>query len=278
VTAGKGKLLSFLTVHTYLREDQFKKEIMAGLTRQEIMKIVNRYIGVSGGYLGDFSYRTHAEFYPDYCNLDIDPNKYDGTTRERFMTILERSPPEVQAKIVRGVLQRFPLEAENKPATRTLGCYNELEDIARRLEGASPIATPEPKITTVVVERAISDMEALIQASDAVSGVDRVHTILHGYLRAVCDSKGIPYRDDDSMPRLFKLLRQQHPALQKNGVQSSDTDRILQALAVIMDALNPIRNKASLAHPNKDLLDKDEAMLVINAARTLLHYLNAKFG
>ncbi|GAH63627.1 unnamed protein product, partial [marine sediment metagenome] len=34
----------------------------------------------------------------------------------------------------------------------------------------------------------------------------------------------------------------------------------------------------SVAHPNEDLLEKDEAMLVINVARTLLHYLDAKLG
>ena len=50
------------------------------LTPQEVMKVVNRYIGVSGGYLGDFSYRTHAEFYPAYCDLDIDANTYSGTS------------------------------------------------------------------------------------------------------------------------------------------------------------------------------------------------------
>ena len=43
------------------------------LTRQEVLKVVNRYIGVDGGYLGDFSYRTHADFYPEYCDLDTDP-------------------------------------------------------------------------------------------------------------------------------------------------------------------------------------------------------------
>jgi len=251
---------------------------MAGLTKQEIMKIVNRYIGVSGGYLGDFSYRTHADFYPEYCDLDIDPTKYEGTTRERFIEILEMSPSEAQAKIVRGVLQRFPLDVQHKPDTRTKECHDELINIALRLEGASPVATPAPKITTAVVERAISDMEALIHTSDAVSGVDRVHTVLHGYLRAVCASESIQYCNDDSITRLFKLLRQNHPALQNFGVHSQDTERILQSLATIMDALNPIRNKASLAHPNEDLLGKDEAMLVINAARTLLHYLNAKFS
>ena len=45
----------------------------SALSKREIMIVVNRYIGVEGGYLGDFSYRTHAEFYPLYCELDIDP-------------------------------------------------------------------------------------------------------------------------------------------------------------------------------------------------------------
>ncbi len=251
---------------------------MAGLTNQEVMKIVNRYIGVSGGYLGDFSYRTHAEFYQEYCDLDIDPYQYQGTTRERFIAILKSSPPDVQARIVRGVLQRFPLDAEYKPSTRTKELYNELLNIARRLESASPVASPEPKITSVVVERAIGDVEALIQASGAVSGVDRIHTALHGYLRAVCDRENIPYSKDDSMTRLFRLLRQHHPALQSLGARSQDIERVLQSFASIMDALNPIRNNASVAHPNVDLLEKDEAMLVINSARTLLHYLDAKLG
>ncbi len=43
-----------------------------------------------------------------------------------------------------------------------------------------------------------------------------------------------------------------------------------------MDSLNPIRNHASLAHPNENLLDKDEAMLFINVVRTLLQYLDEK--
>ncbi len=50
------------------------------LISQEVMKIVNRYIGVSGGYLGDFSYSTYTDFYPEYCDLDINPNQLEGTT------------------------------------------------------------------------------------------------------------------------------------------------------------------------------------------------------
>jgi Abortive infection C-terminus len=250
---------------------------MAGLTNSEIMKIVNRYIGVSGGYLGDFSYRTHADFYPEYCREDIDPNEYEETTRERFIAILSGASPQVQAKIVRGVLERFPLDTQNCPDTRTKQLHDELLEIRKRLEASSPVLSPDLRINSAIVERAIGDVEALIQSSDAVSGVDRIHTALHGYLRAACDAENITYAKDDSMTKLFKLLRQHHPALQNLGARSQDIERILQSSANIMDALNPIRNNASVAHPNDDLLNKEEAMLVINVTRSLLHYLDSKF-
>ncbi len=149
--------------------------------------------------------------------------------------------------------------------------------ISSILEGSSLIKSPDLKTTSAIVERAISDIEILLQNNGAVSGVDRIHTALHGYLRAVCDREKIIYGKDDSMAKLFKLLRQSHPALQL-GERSQDIERVLQSFATILDALNPIRNNASVAHPSNNLLEKDEATLVINAARTLLHYLDAKFS
>lgn len=80
-----------------------------GMTRPEIYSLVNDYIGVDGGYLREFTYRTHQEFYPYYCDLDIDPLTLEGmTTRERFIHILEKAAPHDQAKILRGVLKKCP--------------------------------------------------------------------------------------------------------------------------------------------------------------------------
>jgi hypothetical protein len=77
------------------------------LTKFETSKLVNRYIGVEGGYLGDFSYKKHYDFYLD-LDLDIDPYKYEGTTRARFINILLESTPDVQARILEGILNRYP--------------------------------------------------------------------------------------------------------------------------------------------------------------------------
>ncbi len=251
---------------------------MAGLTNQEILIIVNLFIGVSGGYLGDFSYRTHREFYPMYCGLDIDPDQYEGTTRNRFIERLKNSPAYAQAKILRGVISKYPLEADDKPITRTPELLHNLEKVISRLEQSSPIPSPTLQITSASVEQAIKDEETLIGSGSPISGVDRIHTALHGYLCAVCDKINIPYAKDDSMVKLLKTLRQNHPALKNLGPRSQDIEHILQSLASIIDVLNPIRNTASIAHPNKDLLGKEEAMLVINVARTLLHYLDSKIG
>jgi hypothetical protein len=79
-----------------------------GLTRMEVSKVVNRYIGVNGGYLGDFSYRTHHDFYLE-LDLDIDPYNYQGTTRERFIQILSESAPNIQARILDGILKKYPV-------------------------------------------------------------------------------------------------------------------------------------------------------------------------
>lgn len=82
---------------------------MAGLSKRDIYFVVNRYIGVTGGYLGDFSYRTHAEFYGEYCDLGIDPFAYEGTTRERFIQVLEHADARTQAAILSGIIEKYPV-------------------------------------------------------------------------------------------------------------------------------------------------------------------------
>lgn len=79
------------------------------LSKTMIYRLVNQYIGVNGGYLGNFSYRTHQEFYPEYCDLEIDPYEYEGTTKDRFIAILSKAEPRIQAKIIRVFSKSFPL-------------------------------------------------------------------------------------------------------------------------------------------------------------------------
>ena len=103
------------------------------LTKGEVLRVVNRYIGVSGGYLGNFSYRSHQEFYPEFCGLEIDTNKFPGTTRERFIAILcSRRTAQEQVSILKGILDRYRL-GEWEIATEEM--EQEIRGYIARLEG-----------------------------------------------------------------------------------------------------------------------------------------------
>lgn len=248
------------------------KKSSHGLQPAEIRKLVNKYIGVKEGYLGDFSYQKHADFYAD-LNLDIDPNQYPGTTRLRFEQILTESRPEIQARIVEGILDRY---AVGSSPNRTPALYEEVRSWIDRLNSRGTVQIAPPTLTTDIVRRALTDAEHLIKASGAPSAVDRVHTALHGYLLNVCSQAQITVPTDASMSRLLKLIRQEHPRLSSQGARAEDIGKLLNSLATILDVLNPIRNYASVAHPNSNLLLEPEAILVVNAARTVLNYLDAK--
>jgi hypothetical protein len=186
-----------------------------GMTGQEIVRLTNKYIGVTtDGYLGDFSYRTHKEFYPLFCGLDIDPEQIKGSTRYRFQEILRTSPPDVQAKIIRGILAKYPPDPDHD--LRKPEVHEEFLNIARRLEGGA-VSSPAPAFTSEVVRRAIRDAETLIKTTGATSGVDRIHTAIHGFMKSVCNRQGIAYSGDPTIQALFTLIRSQHPAFAVTG-------------------------------------------------------------
>ncbi|MGL6096223.1 MAG: hypothetical protein ACRC7O_10560 [Fimbriiglobus sp.] len=81
---------------------------MAGMTGQEIIRLVKQYVGVTDGHLGDFSFATLRDFYAEFCDLSFEIRQSEGTKREHFERILRTSPPDVQAKIVRGTLKKYP--------------------------------------------------------------------------------------------------------------------------------------------------------------------------
>jgi hypothetical protein len=238
---------------------------------------VNDYIGVSGGYLGDFSYRTHTEFYPQYCDLDIDPDQIQGTTRHRFVTILSGADAHTQARIIEGILKKYPVDHfPEEQRAKKAKLREEFISVIQRLRGSSPIHKQDLRYSSDTVKRVLQDSETLLREHGATSALDRVHTTLHAHLLAVCAEEGISHPADADITALFKALREQHPAFAYSGARADDVTRIQRATATILDTLNPLRNRASAAHPNSDLLPPDEAMLAINLAKSLLSYVDTK--
>ena len=243
------------------------------LTEREVLRLVNRYIGVGSGYLGDFSYRTHTDFYPEYCGLyDIFPDEMEGTTRKRFIAILTAQTPDRQARILRGVLERFPANTEARRQFKPT-----VDGWIRQLEGAPVVSSPAPVASmSAVVRQALIDAENLIRTSGPASAVDRVHTALHGHMNTLCAEANITLPERPTLQVAVKKLRENHPGLVPTGQRSDEVSRVLYSMAATLDALTTLRNNASPAHPNDSLLGDNEALLAINAARTIFAYIDSK--
>ncbi len=256
-----------------------QKEMM---TFREIQMLVEDYIGVDSGYLKGFSYRIHENFYKDFCKLDdIDVEAVRakaGTTRRAFIEILKNAKPRDQAKIIRGVFEMIPPPevGTDETSQKKSDFYKKLLAVAVRLESDGQVETPVIAETSEVVFEALKDAEVLLKSRGPQSAVDRAHTALHGYLKKLCSDRGASIPQDPSLADAFKVLREQFTEFSQTLPHDHEAKRVFGSMAAVLDSLNTIRNRGTLAHPNDMLLEAPEAMLYINLSRALLAYIETK--
>jgi hypothetical protein len=137
------------------------------------------------------------------------------------------------------------------------------------------VSAPVPQFTSRAVLLALADADHLLEAGSAVSAVDRVHTALMGHLRLLCDRHSLPFAETDGAATLIKKLFKANEQV-GSAAHSEHMLKILRSAGAMLDAFEPLRNRGSMAHANAELLDEREAMLVVNIARSLFHYLDTK--
>lgn len=127
---------------------------------------------------------------------------------------------------------------------------------------------------TEVIGKAISDAELLMGEGKYDSAFDRIHTAFHGYLRKLLDNKGVAYVESDTLSQLYTKL---HTELCSNIGSTEIAElvkRSLRSASGVIAAINEMRNKHSLSHPNNDLLQKREAEFAIRLIKDLSDYIN----
>lgn len=172
--------------------------------------------------------------------------------------------------------QKFPTYAERRAHIQKL--RNRVEDELLNLSQSAAVDSPHPSFTSEVVRLSLDEASRQIRQGNPLSAVDRVHTAIHGHLRLLCLEVDISFAEDAAVTALMKSLRREHPNLKKTGTYGDEIGKVLNAMSSILNELNTIRNNASMAHPNENLLGKSEALLAVNAGRTLLSYLDAKLS
>jgi hypothetical protein len=174
-------------------------------------------------------------------------------------------------------LEALRLAGSSVPSTMIINEVLREEGVPFRIDGETlldasggvPVpSVPEPP--DQMVREALNDAKAL-HGNGAGRAVDRMHTAIHAYFLHLARTAEIPIESDPTTGRLFRVLREQHPALQPVGPRAEDITKMLKALAGAVEALSPLRNHASAAHPNP-VLDHPEAEAFANCVRTLFSY------
>ncbi|WP_283153613.1 abortive infection family protein [Guptibacillus hwajinpoensis] len=259
---------------------------MGKLGKSEINSVVS-YIGGVGGYLGNFTYSTHADFYPSYCGLDIDPYEYEGTTKERFIKILSEASANEQSKILKGILEKYPMQyfddsLEDETLTpiehrNKVRLYEKITQWITQLNGEI-IEHSELKYDIEFVKEVLQQADVLIANHSYSSAVDRAHTAIHGYLKEVCDKKNIIFNEQNvKIQDMWSKMKTDHPCF---NIDFKDhhkpINHTVNAISKFLESMNDIRNRHGFSHPNEDIIEEKEARLIINLSRVLLYYIDSK--
>lgn len=128
---------------------------------------------------------------------------------------------------------------------------------------------------TEVISKAIADAELLMEQGKYDSAFDRIHTAFHGYLRKVLDNKQVTYEESDTLSQLYSKL---HTEVGENIGSTEIAELVkksLRSASGAIAAINEMRNRHSLSHPNDDLLQKREAIFAIKLVKDISDYINS---
>ena len=247
---------------------------MRGMNRLEINKLMERYVGSSRGYLGSFG--SHPEllrFYAD-CGVDVIPTDYPGTNKDRFQAILEGAEPSDQAKIIRGILKRHPVRSSETRRRNYTMSFTNLRSVWR--QGKELPLQPQPtraNSSNAHWERWRRRLGRNGRPPEWTAFTLPFTAISGSYVTGRASST---HRTIASSIFQETAFRPHGP--KKSGASPQDTATIAKRFCAVMTVIDPLRNKASYAHPSSGLLDVPEAMLAVNTARTILHYVDAKLA
>ncbi len=243
---------------------------MSSLTASE-KRVFERLLGMGDGYVLNFSNRTFAELVRDAVDLDIYDSKYDyasGSKANRLRAFWASEPDHVVGRLLTALLDYYgELPANSSPDLPTA------KAIASRLLSAAPVADA----AALVPNADGRDFETLAKAvqdslgrSEFAAGLDRLHTFVVKYVRALCERHGIPV--DRSKP-LHSLFGEYVKRLQRDGrIESEMAARILKSAISTLESFNDVRNDRSLAHDNP-LLTQNESLLIFNHVAACIRFI-----
>lgn len=124
-----------------------------------------------------------------------------------------------------------------------------------------------------MVNETIEDADNSMVQGDYDHAFDRIHTAIHAYFRNLLENFDIEFDRGDNILKLYKVIQREILNRTDNSSSKKRVEQILRSANGIIQALNEIRNNNSFAHPNDQIILKDEAKLALEIAKSLVDYL-----
>ena len=174
---------------------------MSDLSFAEKRKL-ERALDMGSGYVLNFSNRTFEEFIFDSVGIEIYSSKYDhasGSKANRMRAFWEKEPNYLVGKLLGDIFENWDELASSRYNTETgeYEIYPIPEECLRIVERLKTDAIV-PEIDAVDVSIQDKDFDVLAQSvkeyikrNEPEVGLDRLHTFLVKYFRALCEKHGI---------------------------------------------------------------------------------------
>lgn len=103
----------------------------------------------------------------------------------------------------------------------------------------------------------IANINDSINKGEPVFALDRLHTLMHNYVKELCSRHDIAFEDKDKVDPIFK----QYVKFISEYIDSQMTISILKSSISLFSQFNQVRNNYSFAHDN-DVLNEAESKLI----------------
>lgn len=125
-----------------------------------------------------------------------------------------------------------------------------------------------------VIAKAINDAEQFMMVGKYDSAFDRMHTAFHGYLRKILDNKAVKYEESDTLTQLYTKLHDKVATEIGSPEIAELVKKTMRSSSGAIAAINEMRNRHSLSHPNDYIIDKREAEFAIRIIKNISDYIN----
>lgn len=234
--------------------------------------LLEKLLGMSSGYVLNFSNRTFQEFIADSVGRDIYCGKYEygsGSKANLLRKFWEVEPNHVVGKLV-GDLIEFAKMSQDNP-----GLIERCSAFAQRLSQGAPIedlGEIGEELTEKGFELLLKSIRTSIDNNEPQAGLDRLHTFVTKLLRRICDQNGIAVQKDKP---LHSLLGEYIKVMKASGmIETEMTERILKSSIANLEAFNSVRNDHSFAHDNP-VLNYDESLLIFSNVANCIRFIQA---